>query len=59
VPLRYLLAFVVPVMSSVQTYLRNAAASPREAERMEIAWSKAVMLSVALWSEPYTKEGLW
>jgi hypothetical protein len=59
VPLRYLLAFVVPVMSSVQTYLRNAAASPREAERMEIAWSKAVMLSVALWSEPYAKEGLW
>jgi len=59
VPLRYVLAFVVPVISSVQTYLRNAAASPREAEKMETAWTKAVLLSVALWSEPYAKEGLW
>src|SRR5205814_8990328 len=59
VPLRYLLAFVVPVLSSVQTYLVRAAASPREAERMRIAWTKAVILSITLWSAPYAKDGLW
>ena len=59
VPLRYLLAFVVPVLSSVHVHLRNAAASPKEAERLQTAWTKAVMLSIALWSEPYAKEGLW
>ena len=59
VPLRYLLAFAVPVLLSVRAHLRNAAASPKEAERMETAWTKAVMLSVALWSEPYAREGLW
>ena len=59
VPLRYLLAFIVPVLSSVQTYLVRAAASPREAERMRIAWTKAVILSITLWSAPYAKDGLW
>lgn len=59
VPLRYLIAFVVPVLSAVQNYLRNGAVSPREAESMQIAWTKAVILSVTLWSAPYAKEGLW
>ena len=59
VPLRYLLAFAVPVLLSVRAHLRNAAASPKEAERMESAWTKVVMLSIALWAEPYAREGLW
>src|SRR5207248_9057481 len=46
VPLRYLLAFVAPVLSSVRTRLRDAAASPGEAERMYVAWTKVVILSV-------------
>src|SRR5436190_11783636 len=33
-------------------------ASPREAERMRIAWTKAVILSITLWSAPYEKDGL-
>jgi hypothetical protein len=32
---------------------------PDEADRLESAWTKAVILSITLWSRPYVKEGLW
>jgi hypothetical protein len=59
VPLRYLLAFAVPVMQAPRTLLEATGVSPEELERMHVAWSKAVMLTLTLWTLPYTKEGLW
>ena len=59
VPLRYMLAFVAVIVTSIKPFLANSASSPEEVERMHAAWTKAVMLTIALWSRPYTKHELW
>jgi len=59
VPLRYVLAFAIPVIQSVRPRLQQAGLSGEHLERMCAAWAKAVTLSLTLWSEPYTKDGLW
>lgn len=59
VPLRYVLAFSVPVIQSARERLARAGVTGDRLERMSAAWAKAVILSVTLWSEPYTKDGLW
>ncbi len=59
VPLRYLLAFVPPILESVRGRLQDSGLPPDEIERMHSAWTKAVMLSVTLWSRPYTSDDLW
>jgi hypothetical protein len=30
-----------------------------DAERMHQAWTKSVMLTLALWSQPYVRNNLW
>jgi len=37
----------------------KAGVSGDRLERMQAAWAKAVMLTLTLWTEPYTKDGLW
>jgi hypothetical protein len=37
----------------------QAGVSGDRLERMQAAWAKAVMLTLTLWTEPYTKDGLW
>jgi hypothetical protein len=32
---------------------------PNEMDRLQAAWTKAVILSIAPWSRPYAQEGLW
>jgi hypothetical protein len=59
VPLRYLIAFIAPVAESVRGRLQAKGLSAEELDRLHAAWSKAVILSVALWSHPYTRDGLW
>jgi hypothetical protein len=59
VPLRYVLAFSVPVIQSAKERLAQAGISGDRLERMSAAWAKAVILTLTLWSEPYTREGLW
>jgi hypothetical protein len=39
--------------------LMQAGVSGDRLERMQAAWAKAVMLTLTLWTEPYTKDGLW
>ncbi len=58
VPLRYLLGFV-PVVADVRRFLEAAITDPAEVAAVEQAWTKAVHLHIALWSRPYTREGLW
>lgn len=58
VPLRYLIAFI-PVVSSIRPFLAGKGHSPDEVDAMQAAWSKALLVQLALWSRPYTKEGLW
>jgi hypothetical protein len=59
VSLRDLLAFGAEVIVSVRPRLAAAGLAPAEVERQHAAWTKAVMLSLTLWSAAYTREGLW
>ena len=58
VPLRYLLGFI-PVVADIHAFTEPVIADPIERTAVERAWMKAVHLHVALWSRPYTREGLW
>ena len=59
VPLRHLIGFVAPVAELVRHRLQARGLSGEELDRLHAAWIKAVILSVALWSQPYTRDGLW
>ena len=59
VPLRYLVAFTSVVITSAKGFLDKKGHSSEEVERMHAAWTKAVLLTLAVWSRPYTKERLW
>lgn len=54
---RYLVAFISPITATIKPFLAKKGHSPDEVEKMHQAWFKAVVLSVALWSAPYVKEG--
>jgi hypothetical protein len=57
VPLRYLIAFIVPITITIRDFLAKKGHSAEEVDKMYHAWFKAVTLQVILWSYPYAKEG--
>jgi len=57
VPLRHLVALIVPITVTVRPFLEKSGKSPMEIDKMHQAWFKAVTLQVALWCQPYVKEG--
>ncbi len=57
VPLRYLIAFIYPITATLKPFLAKKGHPQEEVERMYQAWFKAVVLQVALWSHPYSREG--
>jgi Protoglobin len=57
IPLRYVLALLVPITTTLRPFLAKAGAAPDEVEAMHQAWVKAVLLQVILWSHPYVREG--
>ncbi|MEM4187019.1 MAG: protoglobin domain-containing protein, partial [Candidatus Caldarchaeum sp.] len=59
IPLRYMIAFIVPITATIKPFLAKKGHSPEEVEKMHSAWFKAVTLSVALWSIPYANKGEW
>lgn len=59
VPLRYIVAFAAPVIISAKKFLAGRGHSAEEVEKMHRAWTKAVLLEVALWSRPYVQHDLW
>jgi hypothetical protein len=54
---RYVVALVYPIYATVRPFLERGESDPAEVERMHQAWLKAVILSVALWSRSYLREG--
>jgi hypothetical protein len=58
VPLRYLLGFI-PVVLPIRSFFRDSIQSDTELNRIEAAWTRAVLLHITLWSRPYTAPGLW
>jgi len=58
VPMRYLLGFL-PVVIDIRSFLESEIADPGELRALELAWTKAVHLHIALWTRPYATDGLW
>jgi len=56
IPGRYVVALAYPIIATIRPFLARKGHSPGEVERMHQAWSKAVILSVALWCRPYMGE---
>jgi hypothetical protein len=57
IPLRYVLALLVPITTTLKPFLAEGGAAPAEVEAMHQAWVKAVLLHVILWSHPYVRDG--
>jgi hypothetical protein len=57
IPLRYVLALLVPITTTLKPFLASDGAATDEVEAMHQAWVKAVLLQVILWSHPYVREG--
>ena len=57
IPLRYVLALLVPITTTLKPFLGDGGAAPEEVEAMQQAWVKAVLLQVILWSYPYVRDG--
>ena len=58
VPMRHLLALIVPITVTIRDFLATGAAEQTELEAMYQAWFKAVTLSAVLWTRPYSPH-LW
>jgi hypothetical protein len=59
VPLRYTIAFTAVVITSIRSFLVSTGRDEGDLERIEAAWTRAVLLSIALWARPYASPGLW
>jgi hypothetical protein len=55
----HILWAVVYPMSAIRPFLARKGASDEEVDKMHQAWTKALMLSVILWSHPYVRAGDW
>ena len=55
---RYLWAVVYP-MSAIRPFLARKDEDEERVDRMHQAWTKALQLSVILWSHPYVRDGDW
>jgi Protoglobin len=59
VPMRYLIGFSSVVILSVRGFLAKDDRPEAELIRMQEAWTRAVLLSITLWTRAYTVNGLW
>lgn len=55
IPLRRLLALTLPISVTMRSFLAQSGLSEKDVEEMHLAWTKAVLLQVILWSRPYTR----
>ncbi len=54
--MRYLIAFIVPITTTIRPFLARKGHREEEVEAMHQAWFKAVTLQAALWSRPYADD---
>lgn len=57
IPLRYLIAFIYPITATIKPFLAKRGHSAEDVDRMHLAWFKSVTMQVALWAQPYVKDG--
>ena len=54
---RYIIAFVVPLTVTMEPFLAKKGHTPQQVKTMHAAWTKAVVLTAILWTEPYVRDG--
>lgn len=54
VPMRYLIAFIVPITTTIRDFLAAGASSDADLDAMYSAWFKAVTITATLWTQPYS-----
>ncbi len=57
IPMRHLLALVVPITITMKPFLAKKGHGAAEVEAMHAAWGKSVLLQAILWCRPYAKDG--
>jgi len=53
IPLRHVIALVAPITATIRPFLAGKGHSSAQVEAMHAAWTKSVIVQVALWSQPY------
>ncbi|HXF98242.1 MAG TPA: protoglobin domain-containing protein [Gaiellaceae bacterium] len=59
VPLRDVITLVFPITATLRPFLEKGGDPPERVDAMQDAWRKSVLMQVALWAYPYTREGDW
>ena len=59
IPLRYVIAFIYHTTEVIKPFLPKKGHVAADVRKMADAWSKSVILQVALWSQVYAKDGDW
>jgi protoglobin len=59
VPLRFLIAFTAITATTIRPFLEESGQSQEDLQKMQDAWTKSMLLHLALWSRPYIAECLW
>lgn len=57
IPLRYIVAFIVPITLTIRPFLEKKGHSAEDVEGMYQAWFKSLTLQVTLWSYPFVRDG--
>lgn len=57
--LRYMIAFIFPITYTVRDFIQKKVSDPARVDKLYTSWFKAVVLSVALWCEPWCRNGEW
>ncbi len=57
ISLRYVITLAYPITATLRPFLEKGGHSAEEVEKMHDAWRKSVILQVALWAQPYVRDG--
>ncbi len=59
IPMRYLIAFIYPITATIRPFLAKKGHPPEVVDKMHQAWTKSVIMQVALWCYIHVKDGDW
>jgi hypothetical protein len=57
IPMRHVLALVMPISITIKPFLANRSHAPAEVKAMHVPWTRAVLLQAILWCRPMRKRG--
>lgn len=59
IPLHLIVAFIYPITATMRPFLAKGGHDEAVVEQMHQAWFKSVTMQVALWLQPYSRDGVW